>query len=188
MRKLMMAVTAVAGLALVSGCKRENVESEQRDVAEAQQEAQQQTAEARQEAQEETAGAQQEAQEEIASAQQDVREEEQDVAEAQREQQEELREDTAQGGSGMAGATAAATSVNGRVLSTEGDSLTLVDTSTNKQIKLKTNDQTRIMQNNAPVKLDDVTEGSQVRAAYVMEGKDMVARELTVTQPAQKKQ
>ncbi|NMO16713.1 hypothetical protein HPC49_23710 [Pyxidicoccus fallax] len=210
MRKLMMAVTAVAGLALVSGCKQNNVESERRDVAEAQQEAQRETAEATQSAREETASAQQNAQEDIASAQrnaqediasaqQDVREEEKDLAEAQRgqqeelaenqrEQQEELREDSAQGGSGTAGAAAAATSVNGRVLSTGGDSLTVVDTTSNKQLKLKTNDQTRIMQNNAPVKLDDLTEGSQVRASYVMEGKDMVVRELTVTQPAQKKQ
>ncbi|WP_164016184.1 hypothetical protein [Pyxidicoccus trucidator] len=195
MRKLMMAVTAVAGLAMVSGCKRDNVESERRDVAEAQQEATQETAEARQDAQQDIAGAQQEAQEEVASAQQDVREEEQDLAEAQRGQQEDLaedrreaNEDLAQGGSGMAGASAAATNVQGRVLSTGGDSLTLVDTSNNKQIKLKTNDQTRIMQNNAPVKLDDITEGTQVRASYVMEGKDMVARELTVTQPVQKKQ
>lgn len=201
MRKLMMAVTAVASLAMVSGCKRDNVESERRDVAEAQQEAAQTTAEARQEAQQEMAGAQQDAQEEIASAQQDVQEERKDLAEAQRsqqeelaqnqrEQQEEMAEDQreAQGGSGMAGASAAATNVNGRVLSTGGDSLTLVDTSSNKQVKLKTNDQTRIMQNNSPVKLDDITEGTQVRASYVMEGKDMVARELTVTQPVQKKQ
>ncbi len=197
MRKLMMAVTAVAGLAMVSGCKRDNVESERRDVAEAQQEAQHETAEARQEAQEDIAGAQRNAQEDIASAQQDVREEEQDLAEAQRNQQEELaedrreaNEDLAQGGSGMAGSTsaAAATNVQGRVLSTGGDSLTLVDTSNNKQLKLKTNDQTRIMQNNAPVKLDDINEGAQVRASYVMDGKDMVVRELTVTQPVQKKQ
>ena len=197
MRKLMMAVTAVAGLAMIPGCKRDNVESERRDVAEAQQEAAQETAEARQEASqdiagaqreagEDIAGAQKEANEEIASAQQDVREEEQDLAEAQRNRQEDL----AQGGSGMAGSTAAAaaSNVQGRVLSTGGDSLTLVDTTNNKQLKLKTNDQTRIMQNNAPVKLDDITEGAQVRASYVMDGKDMVARELTVTQPVQKKQ
>lgn len=206
MRKLMMAVTAVAGLAMVSGCKRDNIESERRDVAEAQQEAQQETAEARQSAQEDIAGARQNEQEEVAGAQQEVREEEKDLAEAQRNQQEELvanqreqqdemaedqrelREGTAQGGSGMAGASAAAANVQGRVLSTGGDSLTLVDTSSNKQVKLKTNDQTRIMQNNAPVKLDDLTEGTQVRASYVMDGKDMVARELTVTQPVQKKQ
>jgi len=206
MRKLMMAVTAVAGLVMVSGCKRDNVESERRDVVEAQQEAQQETAEARQNAQEDIAGARQNEQEEIAGAQQDVLKEEKDLAEAQRTQQEELaqnqreqqdemvedqrelREDTAQGGSGMAGTSAAATSVQGRVLSTGGDSLTLVDTSNNKQLKLKTDKQTRIMQNNAPVKLDDITEGTQVRASYVMDGKNMVARELTVTQPVQEKQ
>ncbi|MFP2933360.1 hypothetical protein ACLESO_51080 [Pyxidicoccus sp. 3LG] len=195
MRKLMIAVSAVAGLAMIPGCKRDNVEAERQDVAEAQQEATRETAEARQEAQEDIAGAQQGAQEEIASAQQDVQEERQDVAEAEQNRNEELAEDQremnddlAQGGSGTAGATAAATSVNARVISTGGDSLTVVDTSNNKQLKLKTNDQTRIMQNNAPVKLDDITEGSQVRASYVMDGKDMVARELTVTQPAQKKQ
>jgi hypothetical protein len=184
MRKLMIAVTAVAGLAMVPGCKRENVESARQDVAEAQQEASRETAEA-----------QQEAQEDIAGAQQDVQEERQDLAQAEQnrnedlaEDQRERSEDLAQGGSGTAGATAAATSVNGRVLSTSGDSLTVVDTSNNRQLKLKTNDQTRITQNNAPVELDDVTEGSQVRASYVMDGKDMVARELIVTQPAQKKQ
>ena len=195
MRKLMMAVTAVAGLAMVPGCKRDNVESERRDVAEAQQEAAQETAEARQEESQDIAGARQDANEEIAGAQEDVREEQQDLAEAQANRQEDLNEDArerqddlAQGGSGMAGATAASSNIQGRVLSTGGDSLTLVDTTNNKQLKLKTNDQTRIMQNNAPVKLDDITEGAQVRASYVMDGKDMVAKELTVTQPVQKKQ
>lgn len=201
MRKLMMAVTAVAGLAMVPGCKRDNVESERRDVAEAQQEAAKETAEARQDESRDIASAQKEANEDIAGAQQDVREEQNELAEAernrsqelaedQRERQEDLNEDTARGGSGAAGTTAAAaaTNVQGRVLSTGHDSLTLVDTSSNKQLKLKTNDQTRILQNNAPVKLDDITEGTQVRASYVMDGKDMVARELTVTQPVQKKQ
>ncbi|MCY1014369.1 hypothetical protein [Pyxidicoccus sp. MSG2] len=195
MRKLMMAVTAVAGLAMVSGCKRDNVESERRDVAEAQQEAAKETAEARQEESRDIAGARQDANEEVASAQEDVREEQQDLAEAQANRQEDLNEDArerqddlAQGGSGVAGTSAAAAaSVQGRVLSTGHDSLTLVDTTNNKQLKLKTNDQTRILQNNAPVKLGDITEGTQVRASYVMDGKDMVARELTVTKPVQKK-
>ncbi|QSQ26972.1 hypothetical protein JY651_19530 [Pyxidicoccus parkwayensis] len=207
MRKLMMAVTAVAGLAMIPGCKRDNVESERRDVAEAQQEASKETAQARQEeshdiasaqqnANEDIASAHKEANEDIASAQQDVREEQGELAEAERNRNEELnqdqrerQDDLAQGGSGAAGATtaAAATSVQGRVLSTGHDTLTLVDTSNNKQLKLKTNDQTRILQNNAPVKLGDITEGTQVRASYVMDGKDMVARELTVTQPVQKK-
>ncbi|AKQ66767.1 TolA protein [Myxococcus hansupus] len=200
MRKLMMAVTAVAGMSLVvSGCsKRDNVESQRQDVAEAQMEAQQETAEIRQdarediastqmEAQEDIAGTQAEASEDIASVQQDVQDERQDLAEAEADRQRDLNEDMALGGSGTAGAAAAASSVSGRVLSTGGDELTVVDTSNNKQLELKTNDQTRILHNNQPVKLGDIEEGAQVRASYVMDGKDMVVRELTVTQPVQKK-
>ncbi|WP_426751667.1 hypothetical protein [Myxococcus sp. Y35] len=200
MRKLMMAVTAVAGMSLVvSGCsKRDNVESQRQDVAEAQMEAQQETAEIRQdarediastqtEAQEDIVGTQREASEDVASAQQDVQEERQDLAEAEADRQQDLNDDTALGGSGAAGAAAAASSVNGRVLSTGSDELTLVDTSNNRQLELKTNDQTRILHNNQPLKLDDIQEGAQVRASYVMEGEDMVVRELNVTQPVQKK-
>ncbi|WIG96872.1 hypothetical protein [Myxococcus sp. SDU36] len=198
MRKLMMAVTAVAGMSLVvTGCsKRDNVESQRQDVAEARMEAQQETAEIRQdarediastqtEAQEDIAGTQREAAEEVASARQDVQEEREDLAEAEAERRADLNDDLALGGSGVAGA--AASSVSGRVLSTGGDELTVVDTSNNKQLELKTNDQTRILHNNQPLKLDDIEEGAQVRASYVQDGEDMVVRELTVTQPVQKK-
>lgn len=193
MRKLMMAVTAVAGLALVSGCKKDNVQEERQDVAEAQQEANQETAEARQDAQQEMASAQRESNEDVAEAQrdsqerigeaqQDVREEQQDLAEAERN----AAEDTAAGGSGMAGASATATSVQGRVMSSSGDSLTLVDTN-NRELKLKTNDQTRVLGNdNRPMKLDDIKEGSQVRASYVMDGKDLTARDVTLVAPVKK--
>ncbi|MFP2959535.1 hypothetical protein ACLEPN_17255 [Myxococcus sp. 1LA] len=196
MRKLMMAVTAVAGMSLVvTGCsKRDNVESQRQDVAEAQQEtaeirqdAQEDIASTQMEAQEDIAGTQREAAEEVASAQQDVQEERQDLAEAEADRQSDLNDDMALGGSGAAGATAAASSVSGRVLSTGSDELTVVDTSNNKQIELKTNDQTRILHNNQPVKLGDIEEGAQVRASYVQDGEDMVVRELTVTQPVQKK-
>ncbi|NVI99970.1 hypothetical protein HV824_17830 [Myxococcus sp. AM009] len=200
MRKLMMAVTAVAGMSLVvTGCsKRDNVESQRQDVAEARMEAQQETAEIRQdarediantqtEAQEDIAGTQREAAEEVASARQDVQEEREDLAEAEADRRADLNDDLALGGSGVAGATAAASSVSGRVLSTGGDELTVVDTRNNKQLELKTNDQTRILHNNQPLKLDDIEEGAQVRASYVQDGEDMVVRELTVTQPVQKK-
>ncbi|MBZ4401051.1 hypothetical protein OWM54_39045 [Myxococcus sp. MISCRS1] len=190
MRKLMMAVGAVAAMAMVTGCsKRDNVAEQRQDVAEAQSEARQEVAEIRQDeqqdiantqrnAQEDIAESQREANEEIASAQEDVRDEQADLAEAQRDRNEEL----AQGGSGTAGAMAATTNVSGRVLSTSGSSLTVVDTSNNRQLKLKTNDQSRILQNNQEVKLGDLKEGDQVRASYVMDGKDMVVRELNVTQ------
>ncbi|MCK8503774.1 MULTISPECIES: hypothetical protein [Myxococcus] len=190
MRKLMMAVGAVAAMAMVTGCsKRDNVAEQRQDVAEAQNEARQEVAEIRQDeqqdiantqrdAREDIAESQREANEEIASAQEDVRDEQADLAEARRERNEEL----AQGGSGTAGAMAATTNVSGRVLSTSGSSLTVVDTSNNRQLKLKTNDQSRILQNNQEVKLGDLKEGDQVRASYVMDGKDMVVRELNVTQ------
>ena len=192
MRKLMMAVTAVAGLALVPGCKKD-VQEQREDVAEAQQDANKETADARQDAakesaeaqrdaQKETAEAQRDAQERINDAQQDVREEQKDLAEAEHDR----AEDTAQGGSGMAGASATATTVTGRVMSTSGDTLTVVDTN-NRELKLKTNDQTRVMgADNRAMKLDDIKEGSQVRASYVMDGKDMRARDVTLVAPVKK--
>ncbi|WAS82268.1 MULTISPECIES: hypothetical protein [unclassified Corallococcus] len=191
----MIAVTAVAGLTMVTGCKKDDVQSQREDVAEARQEAAQETAEARQDESKELASAQQDANEDIAEARQDandkiasanedVRDEEQDLAEARANR----NEDLAEGGSGMAGTTsaAAATTVNGRVLSKSGDTLTLVD-STNKELKIKTNDKTAVMDNGSrAVKLDDIQEGSQVRASYVMDGKDMVARDVTLVAPVKK--
>ncbi|MHA7630041.1 hypothetical protein [Corallococcus sp. M7] len=191
----MIAVTAVAGLTMVTGCKKDDVQSQREDVAEARQEAAQETAEARQDESQELASAQQNANEDVAEARQDandkiasaneeVRDEEQDLAEAQANR----NEDLAEGGSGMAGTTsaAAATTVNGRVLSKSGDTLTLVDSS-NKELKIKTNDKTALMDNGSrAVKLDDIQEGSQVRASYVMDGKDMVARDVTLVAPVKK--
>ncbi|RYZ36318.1 MAG: hypothetical protein EOO71_32255 [Myxococcaceae bacterium] len=204
MRKLMIAVTAVAGLTMVAGCKKDDVQEQREDVAEARQEAAQETAEARQDEGREVASAQQDANEEIgaaqrdtnediaearqdanekiASANEDVRDEEQDLAEAQANR----NEDLAQGGSGMAGATAAATTINGRVLSKSGDTLTVVD-SNNRELKIKTNDKTALMDNGSrAVKMDDIKEGSQVRASYVMDGKDMVARDVTLVAAVKK--
>jgi hypothetical protein len=191
----MIAVTAVAGLTMVTGCKKDDVQSQREDVAEARQEAAQETAEARQDeskelasahenANEDIAEARQDANDKIASANEEVRDEEQDLAEAQANR----NEDLAEGGSGMAGTTsaAAATTVNGRVLSKSGDTLTLVD-STNKELKIKTNDKTAMLDNSSKaVKLDDIKEGSQVRASYVMDGKDMVARDVTLVAPMKK--
>lgn len=191
----MIAVTAVAGLTMVTGCKKDDVQAQREDVAEARQEAAQEMAEARQDESQELAATQQDANEDIAEARQDandkiasanedVRDEEQDLAEARANR----NEDLAEGGSGMAGTTsaAAATTVNGRVLSKSGDTLTLVD-SANKELKIKTNDKTALMDNGSrAVKLDDIQEGSQVRASYVMDGKDMVARDVTLVAPVKK--
>jgi len=217
MRKLMMAVGAMAGLSLLAGCSegRNKVAEEQRDVAEAQAKASEKVAEARQEAnqetaeaqksaqeemasaqregQEQTAGAQQQAQEEVAGAQQDVDEERKDVAEAreevaqnqasERQDAAEQREDLGTGGSGAA----AAMTMTGTLKNvTMGDNLEVTD-STGKEMKLKTDDATKVTWNNKPAKLDTFGEGTQVRASYVKEGSDMLAREVTIVKPVMKK-
>lgn len=204
MRKLMMAVGAVAGLSLLAGCQenKSKVAEEQRDVAEAQAQASEKVADARQEAAQETAEAQKSAQEETASAQQEVAEERKDVAEAREEvaqNQDEEREDVAEaeqkaaeeredlatGGSGMA--AGAAMTMTGTLKNvTIGDNLEVTD-STGKEMKLKTDDQTKVTWNNQPAKLDNFDEGTQVRASYVKQGDDMLAREVTIVKPVMKK-
>jgi hypothetical protein len=180
MRKLMVAVAAVAGLALTAGCKRNEPQEERRELVEAQREAQEDIAGARKEASEERSDIQREEQEEIAEAQRDVAEEQRDVAEADRERTEDLRDD-------RAGATAINESVQGRVRSTTGDSLVLVvPSSNNAELKLKTDDMTRVMQNNRAVELDDFDEGTEVRASYVLEGDDLVARDVVIITPVKK--
>ncbi|HVG58084.1 MAG TPA: hypothetical protein VNA24_05980 [Hyalangium sp.] len=181
MRKLMVAVAAVAAVALTAGCKRNEVQEERRDLAEAQREAQQDIAEASKDAREERADIQREEQEEIAEAQRDVAEERQDLAEANMERAEDLRDD-------RAGATMVNETVTGRVRSTTGDSLVLsVPARNNAELKLKTDDSTRVTQNNLAVELDDFEEGTEVRASYVMEGDDLVARDVVIITPVKEK-
>jgi hypothetical protein len=188
MRKLMMAVAAVAGLAVVGCQKGSGVQSEVRDVSEAQQELQQK----QQEVAQGGAGATQDAQQQVAEAREEVRKEQQELGEARAEEESQL----AEGGSGTAGTTgttagattdtmASATTVQGSIQSAKKDSLVLsVPGQANGQLRLKTDAQTRVMQNNKSVKLDDLKEGAQVRASYVSQGNDMVARDITVLSPA----
>ncbi|WP_224249171.1 SPFH domain-containing protein [Hyalangium gracile] len=180
MRKLMVAVAAVAGLALTAGCK-QNPREERRELAEVQQDAQQEVAEAQREASEERADIQREEQEEIADAQRDVAQAQRDVAEADRERAEDLRDDSA--------ATAAVNdTVMGRVRSTTGDSLVLVvPNQNNTELKLKTDDKTRVTQNSQVVELDDFKEGTEVRASYVADGEDLVARDVVIISPVKEK-
>jgi hypothetical protein len=110
-------------------------------------------------------------------AQRDVAEEQRDVAEADRERAEGVRDD-------HAGATAVNETVHGRVRSTTGDSLVLrVPARNNAELKLKTDDKTRVTQNDREVELDDFEEGTEVRASYVMDGEDLVARDVVIITP-----
>jgi hypothetical protein len=176
----MVAVAAVAGLALSTGCKR-SPQEERRDLAEAQKDAQNKIAEAQKDANEERADIRRDEQEETAEAQGDVAEEQREVAEADRERAEELRQDNAD-------TMAASDTVQGSVRSTTGDSLVLVVPARNgSELKLKTDDKTRVTQNSREVDLDDFKEGTEVRASYVSDGDDLVARDVVIINPVQKK-
>lgn len=203
MRKLVFAVAAVAGMGLAAGCKsdQQKVNEERKEVAEAQREAAQKTTEAEREATQEKTQIDQNAREEMAEAdrekgeeqreaQQDVREEQKDLAQAQREANEDANE-RATGGSGAvattdadrnapAGPTMTATgTLSGNQI---GNQFTLKDAK-GKDLKLKTDENTRIMYNNQKVDIDDFKEGTQVRASYVKQGEDNVARDVTVVRP-----
>ena len=177
MRKLMIAVATVTGLALTAGCsKRDEAREARADLAEAQQEAQKDMAEIRQEAAEDRADIQREQQEELAEAQQDVAEERQEVAEADSK----LAADS--------DSFAAGSTVQGRVQSTLGNSLVLiVPGNANAELKLKTDDKTRVTENNRAVELDDFDEGTEVRASFVKDGDDMVARDVVILSPVMDK-
>jgi hypothetical protein len=177
MRKLMVAVATVAGLALTAGCsKRNEAQDERKELAQAQQEAQKDMADIRKEAAEDRAGIQREEQEELADAQKDVTEERQDVAEADSEAAVE------------SGSVASSSTVEGRVRSTLGNSLVLiVPGNANAELKLKTDDKTRVTENNREVELDDFDEGTEVRASFVKDGDNMVARDVVILTPVMDK-
>lgn len=162
MRKLTMAVMAVAGLSLVAGC-REGVKEERQDVAEARQEQMQE----RQEMQQEIAGERQEGQQEIAEQRQDVQEERQEVAEARQEPMQEPMQEPQEGtgGSAMAGAQ----SVNGRIQSATPDAVVLIiPEQNNQQMRLSADQQTQVKKNDQKATLKDLRPGDEIRASYEM--------------------
>jgi HD-GYP domain-containing protein (c-di-GMP phosphodiesterase class II) len=212
MRKLMMAVAAVASLGLAAGCQnnKDKVQAERQDVAEAQREANKTVAEARQEGAQERTEVARDEQEKIAEAQKDVAEEQKDVAEAEREalndrnddlnRDNDLRDDSAIGGAGMAGVNddknkdvnkdvkpiGALQTVEGTLTSSLGNSLKLRDAN-GKELSLEIDKGTRVMHNGKAVKLDNFKEGTKVRASYVQdEDQDNVARDVTITSPVAK--
>lgn len=179
MRKLMVAVAAVAGLALTAGCKN-NPQEERRELAETQQDAQKKIADARTDANKDRVDIQRDEQKQIADAEKDVAEKRQDVAEADRDQARDLRHD------GLTPSVGNET-VQGRVKSTTGDSLVLVvPGQNNAELKLKTDDKTRVTQNNRDVDLDDFKEGTEVRASFVTDGDDLLARDVIIVTPVKK--
>ncbi len=172
MRKFMMTVAVVTGLALTAGCKRSDVQDERQDLAAAQQEAQEQMADIRQETAQERAEIEREAQEERAEVREELAEERQELADARQERAEERAEATT-------------STIEGRMRSSAGDTLVLIVPANNQEMQLKTDEQTRVTQDNREVELEDFPEGTQVRASYVMQEGDLVARDVVILVPMQ---
>lgn len=184
MRKLMMAVMAVAGLGMAVGCQdRNKAQEERQDVAEAQREATQERQEVQGETQEEIAQARQEEQQELRDIEQNVQEEQKDVTEAEREQLGEQGE--AMGGGGMAGVQKTE-EVEGTVQSTSGNTIKLIVPDKNNQVlSFQASPQIQVMRDDKPVALSDVKAGDEVRASYQLDqaGK-MILRSIEVEKPS----
>ncbi|QRK10920.1 hypothetical protein JQX13_13105 [Archangium violaceum] len=173
MRKLMMAVVAVAGLGMTVGCQnRSEVQEERQDVAQARQGVQQE----QRELQQEIAGERQEGQQEIAEQRQDVQEERQELNEAQRERMQEQQQGT--GGGAMAGAQ----TVSGRIQSATPDAVVLiVPDQNNQQMRLRADRQTQVKREDQTLSLRDLNPGDEVRASYeVGQNGQMILRNIEV--------
>ncbi|WNG36290.1 hypothetical protein F0U60_23290 [Archangium minus] len=181
MRKLMIAVAAVAGLGLVTGCQQKSqVQSEREDVAEAQSE----LGQAQHNVNTEVAETRQDAQKDVNEAQQDLNEEQKDLAQAEQEQAAEQR-DEAIGGSGTANSDAnvKAEEVKGTIKSASASSLSLIVPDKNNQVmSFQANQQVQVTRDDKPVSLSDLKPGDEVRASYQTDANgQMVLRSIDVT-------
>lgn len=194
MRKLMMAVMAVAGLGLTVGCQdRNKVQEEQRDVAEAQRD----VAQERQEVARDVNETRQEGQEELTDAQKNLMEEQRELAEAQHEQLDE-RNDEAIGGSGTATkdtmANVKTEEVEGTIQSTSANTIAIIVPDKNNQVmRFQANNQVQVMKDDKPVALKDLKAGDEVRASYQLDAngkmmlKSIEVEKLSAQHPGQQK-
>ncbi|MFE8599581.1 hypothetical protein [Archangium violaceum] len=167
MRKLMMAVMAVAGLGLTVGCQdRNKVQREQEDVAAAQRD----VAQEHQEANKEVAEARQDSAENVNEAQKDLAEEQRELAAAQNEQMSEQ----ATGGSGTTTKDTMANvkleKVEGTIQSASANTIAIIVPDKNNQVmRFQANQQVQVMKDDKPVALKDLKAGDEVRASYQMD-------------------
>lgn len=178
MRKLMMAVMAVAGLGLVTGCQQKSeVQQQREDVAEAQRD----VAHEQREANQEVAETRQDAQEDVNDAQRDLAQEKRDLAQAEQKQ----AADNATGGSGMATTkndNMKTEEVKGTIKSASASNLTLIVPDKNNQLmKFQANQQVQVTKDDKPMALTDLKPGDEVRASYTMDANgQMLLRSIDV--------
>lgn len=187
MKKLIISALAVAGLAFATGCNnRDEAARENRRVAQKEAETRKDITDIRQDAAKQKAEVDTKAEEKVADKREDLAKERQDAVEANREAALD-HDNRAIGGSGLPGDLNDTGTVQGRLTSTAGKKLELVDANSGLKEKLKTDDTTKVTLNGRPVKLDDFKEGTQVRASYVLDkDHDKVARTVEILNPIQK--
>lgn len=177
MRKVMMAVMAVASAGLMTtGCERkaevqrqrEDVAEARIDVAKAQQEQQRELAEARQEQQKDLADVQKDTQEDVLDAKKDLADEQKDLNEAQaRQMNDQFDRDSmsATGGSGMT--ATAQQEIQGTIQATTNNTLTiLVPSEDSRLMTFKSDSALKVMRDDKPLALSSLKAGDEVRASY----------------------
>jgi hypothetical protein len=214
MRKLMIAVATVVGMAMAgSGCtdNRDRAANERRELARTEAQADQDIANARQDAARQKADIDRKTEEKVANRQQEVLNKRQDVARADRDlavnRDRELAvsrdrdlavtregDDVAlhdrglRTGSSLDRDRAAVTdgTVKGVLTSTFGSKIEIRDLRGNKE-KLKTDELTRVFENGREVRIGDFRDGTEVRASFVLDkDHDKVARDVQVLHPVMK--
>jgi predicted phage tail protein len=195
MRKLMMAVMAVAGLGLTVGCQdRNKVQQEQQDVAEAQRDVTQE----RQEVAQDVNETRQDGQQELTDAQKDLMEEQRELADAQHQQLDEQNDEATGGSGGMANKDTTANvkteEVEGTIQSASTNSIALIVPDKNNQVmRFQADNQVRVMKDDKPVALRDLKAGDEVRASYQLDpnGKMMLksieVEKMSAQHPGQQK-
>jgi len=196
MRKLMIAVAAVAGMGLaVGGCNdRDQAARERRDLARTEVRANEDIANARLDAAKQKADIDRKTQEKIVERQQDVADKRQDAAQAAANAVGDHNRDLATRDRDLATGSSLDRdrslvvdgSVKGVLTASSASKLEIRDLRGNKE-KLKTDELTRVTENGRQVRLDDFREGTEVRASFVLDkDHDKVARDVQVLHPVTK--
>ena len=193
MRKLMMAVMAVAAAGMVTtGCsrgsevqrQREDVAQARLDVAKAKQDQQRQLAQARMDEHKDLNKVQEKTDDNVIDAKKDLAEQKRDLAEAEARDVNDKMDKGELSGTGGSGTTAMkAEVVTGNVQATTDKSLTLVIPSeSNRLMRFTADDQVAVMRDHQPVTIQSLKVGDEVRASYQVDTNGIrMLRSLEVT-------
>lgn len=180
-KNILRAAVSVAGIVLAMGCddsKAKEVRDQRADLARTQAKANEKIAEIRADESRDKANIAAKAGENVAAQKKDVAEERRDVAKAENDLYKENRKDAVD--------ALAAGTVSGTLQSTLGSQLTIRDTA-GVDHKFDVKDSTRVTYNGQSVHLDDYKAGTEVRASFINDGHDKIAKDVLILNPALRK-